>query len=927
MTDPSTISIELVGNTDKLDRTAKVSADQFERNMNRIEGSAGKAERSIKQFGKSAETAIPASGGEAATGLRKIASEADKAEGEFKDYQDRLERVANAARRAFARIPEVRLARQLDPSGFEPAREEFTSRIVAQEKLNISAGIGESTEALDGLFNGTNKAGGGLARMAGFAAAAAAAITLLTEGILQSLDAYDTAERDLDRFNATIALAGNRSQASAERIREIADSVSDFTLQLETSTRTAAAELASVPNLAADALEEALTVSARLADALEQDVSDVVSGTVGPALQALAENDIAALDDALIDLDPVLANNIVRLAEAGRTADAQKALFNGLSEAAGDGPNGLATAADKLNERWTAAKEALGEDIAAITVPILEGIVKVIDDVARAARNLELRWSDLSDFLSNPIDAVINIRTRAQENFNAEQRARGIGVPQGPGNFAGRFLGQQQAARQAAAEAERQARIAARQPSRGGGRSRGRSGPTAEQLAEREAQRARRAASEQERLDQQLLRTRGQLARTEQERLDLALQSIDLQRRLDLEDVDRRAAAEELTQAEAQAIRDRIETQAQLQRTLLDRQQEERAALRDLQDFRAEERQRALDFEVGSAGREGQALILQGAAALARTQAERRDIELELLDLSFQEERLRNDAIIAEFDRARIRGDITDAELAELQAAAAIADLRNQQLETLRGQATEAVLVSTAGPLEGFFRDLPQGARELNEALEDVAANGLASVVDGLTDALVNFESLEQVALQSLRAITQQLVRLAIQAILVRALGVPGFSGGGSPGAIPGFSGGGLVRGPGTGTSDSILASSSRGPIRVSDGEYILQASAVDAIGVRTLDAINRSGRLPGLRNGGAIRAVAAGGAGMGRGDMDRLAQIVAQAAAMQPEVNLYPTLDPGAALRASLNSRGGQQAFFDFLQANSARVGASINR
>lgn len=923
MTDPATISIELVGNTDKLDRTAKVSADRFERNMDRIEGSAAKAERSIESFGKSAESSIPASGGEAAKGLQKIGSEAAKAEGEFKQYQDRLERVANAARRAFARIPEVRLARQLDPSGFEPAREEFARRIVEQEKLNITQGIGESTEALDSLFTSSSKAGAGLAKVAGFAAAAGAAITILAKGVVASLQAFDSAERDVERFNATVALAGNRSLASAESIRSIADAISDVTLQTEASTRTAAAELATVPGLAANALEEALSVSARLADALEQDVTDVVSGTVAPALQALANDDIAALDEALLDLDPIIANTVVQLAEAGRTADAQKALFNGLANAAGNGPNSLATAADQLNERWIAAKKELGEDIASVTVPILEGIISVIDDVSFAAKMLRFEWSDLAAFLASPITATINIVRRAEQDTiaAAQQEARNRQF----GDFAGRFLARQEAAARARAEEERQERIESRNtPSRGGGRS----GPSAAQLAEQEARRARQAAAEQERLDQEILRTRGRLARTEQERLDLALQSIDLQRRLDLEDVDRRVAAEELTQAEAQAIRDRIETQAQLQRTLLDRQEAERAALRDLQEFRQRERQAILDFEVGSAQRDGQALLLQGAAALARTQADRRDIELELLDLQFEEERLRNDAIIAEFNRARIRSDITDAELAELEAAAAIAQLRNEQLGALRGQATEGILVSTAGPLEGFFRDLPQGARELNEALENVAANGLASVVDGLTDAVVNFESLEQVALQTLRSITQQLVRLAIQAILVRALGIPGFSGGGTVGGpAPGFAGGGLIRGPGTGTSDSILASSTQGPIRVSDGEYILRASAVDAIGVRTLDAINRSGRLPGLRNGGAVRAIASGGAGMSRGDMDRLAQIVAEAAAAQPEVNLYPTLDPGSALRASLNSRGGQQAIFDFLQANSERVGASINR
>jgi hypothetical protein len=50
------------------------------------------------------------------------------------------------------------------------------------------------------------------------------------------------------------------------------------------------------------------------------------------------------------------------------------------------------------------------------------------------------------------------------------------------------------------------------------------------------------------------------------------------------------------------------------------------------------------------------------------------------------------------------------------------------------------------------------------------------------------------------------------------------------------FASGGLVRGPGTGTSDDIIA-------RLSDGEYVMPAATVDRYGVGTMDAI-RSGAL-----------------------------------------------------------------------------------
>ncbi len=63
---------------------------------------------------------------------------------------------------------------------------------------------------------------------------------------------------------------------------------------------------------------------------------------------------------------------------------------------------------------------------------------------------------------------------------------------------------------------------------------------------------------------------------------------------------------------------------------------------------------------------------------------------------------------------------------------------------------------------------------------------------------------------------------------------------------------GGIIRGPGTSTSDSI-------PAWLSDGEYVLRASAVDRLGVSNLDALNEGRALPagGTSAGAAMPAVA----------------------------------------------------------------------
>jgi tape measure domain-containing protein len=57
---------------------------------------------------------------------------------------------------------------------------------------------------------------------------------------------------------------------------------------------------------------------------------------------------------------------------------------------------------------------------------------------------------------------------------------------------------------------------------------------------------------------------------------------------------------------------------------------------------------------------------------------------------------------------------------------------------------------------------------------------------------------------------------------------------------------GGFVRGPGTGTSDSI-------PAWLSNGEYVIKKSAVDNIGVQNLNYLNETGQIPAFANGGVV--------------------------------------------------------------------------
>src|SRR5580692_7587396 len=105
-------------------------------------------------------------------------------------------------------------------------------------------------------------------------------------------------------------------------------------------------------------------------------------------------------------------------------------------------------------------------------------------------------------------------------------------------------------------------------------------------------------------------------------------------------------------------------------------------------------------------------------------------------------------------------------------------------------------------------------------------------------------------------AMLQTLEQIAIKALETQALksifGAGLFSGGGQV-SSPGFASGGHIRGPGTGTSDSI-------PARLSDGEFVVNAKSTAQPGVLPILAAINNGSLKGVNGPTRVPAFAAGG-------------------------------------------------------------------
>lgn len=127
-------------------------------------------------------------------------------------------------------------------------------------------------------------------------------------------------------------------------------------------------------------------------------------------------------------------------------------------------------------------------------------------------------------------------------------------------------------------------------------------------------------------------------------------------------------------------------------------------------------------------------------------------------------------------------------------------------------------------------------------------SNQLAKDFSGaITDWITGAQSFGDAMKNILQQLIAQLIQAAIYATIVAACtgGGGGFAARWKGAFGKGFATGGSVAGPGTGTSDSI-------PAMLSNGEYVLNAQAVDRLGIPFLNGLN-TGRLRGFASGGLV--------------------------------------------------------------------------
>jgi hypothetical protein len=144
---------------------------------------------------------------------------------------------------------------------------------------------------------------------------------------------------------------------------------------------------------------------------------------------------------------------------------------------------------------------------------------------------------------------------------------------------------------------------------------------------------------------------------------------------------------------------------------------------------------------------------------------------------------------------------------------------------------------------------------EIANSINGVIRSSITGMLDDIASGSV---TLGEALRQFMYNIAQGLAQIAAQQIASGLMSAIGGAGGGVGGFLAGLFGaaeGGMVRGPGTSTSDSVLA-------RLSNGEYVINAKAVRFFGPSFFDHINSLRQIdlrrlmPGYAEGGPVNAL-----------------------------------------------------------------------
>lgn len=215
--------------------------------------------------------------------------------------------------------------------------------------------------------------------------------------------------------------------------------------------------------------------------------------------------------------------------------------------------------------------------------------------------------------------------------------------------------------------------------------------------------------------------------------------------------------------------------------------------------------------------------------------------------------------------------------------------------------------------------ELKNAGNDLEKTFKEGLTEGLQTSIVGLAKGTM---TLREAVLNLTNTILDAMIRIAAQQLVTQVTSSAGswwsaiasaFSGAG------GYATGGPIRGPGTSTSDSI-------PARLSDGEWVIQASAVSHYGHAFMDAINNK-RLRKLATGGPVSVPPVPSySEPGLSDSLRDGRTGTQVVASPVNIQQTLAVDSAELFTAGLKTNAGVKAVITMLRANKKTVKDVLN-
>lgn len=293
-------------------------------------------------------------------------------------------------------------------------------------------------------------------------------------------------------------------------------------------------------------------------------------------------------------------------------------------------------------------------------------------------------------------------------------------------------------------------------------------GKSAESLAREEEQRTRQFNDQLAQATADYLRAQEQLTASADKRAAIELELLDTASKARIADIESQRRRNVLAGADAGIEAARAAELTAAERRARDADKAVIEQDRQLDNARSLTSASATLLDV-------QATLLNSQLAVARTVAERRDVELRLLDNAKEQE------------RNRLQGIINSSRPGDPAAADAQAQLGT--LDQRTDAQRRAIDYRNRGPLEEYRDSLPRTADQMNEALESVKARGLASLDDALTDSISKVFKLGGAFGSVANGIISDLIRIGVQRAVIGPLadslfGTEGSSGGGKFGSL-----------------------------------------------------------------------------------------------------------------------------------------------